>query len=55
MSADKVIQVESKSEIKDRIGRSTDRADALVMAAFEMPLILPSSKMAPSISNVTIK
>jgi len=55
MSADKMIQIESKEEIKKRIGRSTDRADALVMAAFDMPLVLPSSKMAPSISNVTIR
>lgn len=55
MSSDRVIQVESKSDIKKRIGRSTDRGDAVVMAAFDMPLVLPSSKLAPSVSNVTIR
>ena len=32
ITGDKVIQVESKDEIKKRIGRSTDAADAVVYA-----------------------
>jgi hypothetical protein len=37
IQADKMIQVESKDDIKKRLGRSTDWGDAVVQAAFEMP------------------
>lgn len=37
ISGDKVIEVESKDDIKLRLGRSTDDGDAVVMAAFEVP------------------
>jgi len=39
--SDKVVKVESKEEIFKRIGRSTDYSDALVMAAFELPIVAP--------------
>lgn len=40
---DKMIQVESKDKIKQRLGRSTDYGDSVVQAAFEMPdATLPS-------------
>ena len=40
---DKMIVVESKDDIKKRLGRSTDYGDAVVQAAFEMPdATLPS-------------
>lgn len=37
ITGDKVIEVESKDDIKLRLGRSTDDGDALVMAAFDFP------------------
>ena len=37
IAADKVIEVESKDDIKKRLGRSTDMGDALVYAAFDLP------------------
>jgi hypothetical protein len=37
ISGDKVIEVESKDDIKLRLGRSTDDGDAVVMAAFDVP------------------
>ena len=36
--AEKVLKIESKEEIFKRIGRSTDYGDALVMAAFDLPI-----------------
>jgi hypothetical protein len=41
ITGDKVISVESKKTIKVRIGRSTDYGDAVVMAAFDLPKVLP--------------
>lgn len=35
---DKVLKVESKEDVFKRIGRSTDYGDALVMAAFDLPI-----------------
>jgi hypothetical protein len=37
ISGDKMIEVESKDDIKLRLGRSTDDGDAVVMAAFDFP------------------
>jgi hypothetical protein len=37
ISGDKVISVESKDDIKKRLGRSTDDGDAVVMVAFDFP------------------
>lgn len=37
ISGEKVIEVESKDDIKKRLGRSTDYGDALVYAAFDLP------------------
>lgn len=37
ISGDKVIRVESKDDIKLRLGRSTDYGDAVVYAAFDFP------------------
>lgn len=39
---DKEIHVESKDEIHKRIGRSTDYGDALVEAAFDIPMSVPA-------------
>jgi hypothetical protein len=55
MDSDRVIEVQSKSDIKKDIGRSTDRGDALVMGAYDMPLVEVSSMIAPSISRVTYR
>lgn len=41
MSADKVIQIESKDEIKKRLGRSTDYGDGVVYADFVEHIQLP--------------
>lgn len=48
ISGDKVISVESKDDIKLRLGRSTDYGDAVVYAAFDFPppprrAVLPGS------------
>jgi hypothetical protein len=48
ISGDRLITVESKDEIKLRLGRSTDDGDALMMAIFDMPTaprrpVLPGS------------
>lgn len=48
ISGDKIITVESKDDIKLRLGRSTDYGDAVVYAAFEFPpppraVVLPGS------------
>ena len=37
ISGDKVIEVESKKDVKARLGRSPDDGDAVVMASFELP------------------
>lgn len=54
IKSDKVIQVESKSDIKLRLGRSTDLGDALVYAAFDMPR-RKAPRIAPSISNRNLR
>lgn len=48
ISGDKVISVETKEEIKKRLGRSTDDGDAVIMLMFDMPpapvrAVLPGS------------
>lgn len=48
ISGDRVIEVESKDEIKERIGRSTDAADAVVMCDFDMPGFRTGWKLAES-------
>lgn len=50
IKSDKVIFVETKEDIKERIGRSTDFGDALVYAAFDMPRRQPAV-IAPSYSR----
>jgi hypothetical protein len=46
------IQVESKQEIKKRLGRSTDRADAVILAAERVPLM---SVTMPGQSRIRLK
>lgn len=41
ISGDKVITVESKDDLKKRLGRSPDEGDALVMAMFDFPAAKP--------------
>jgi hypothetical protein len=48
--SDKVIMVESKQDIKLRLGRSTDYGDAVVYAAFDMPHRRPV-RLPPSVSQ----
>ena len=48
--SDKTVLVESKSDIKLRLGRSTDYGDALVYAAFDFPR-RKAPRIAPSISR----
>jgi hypothetical protein len=48
ISGDKTIRVESKDEIKQRIGRSTDYGDAAVMAAFDLPPAANAPPMNPN-------
>lgn len=50
ITGDKVITVESKSDIKQRLGRSTDYGDALVYAAFAPRRVRPVV-FAPSYSQ----
>jgi hypothetical protein len=38
---DRVLKIESKDDIRPRLGRSTNDADALIMAAFDLPRFLP--------------
>jgi hypothetical protein len=38
------IKIESKEDIIKRLGRSTDRADAVLLAATETPIMLPTGK-----------
>lgn len=49
ISGDKLITVESKEDIKKRIGRSTDDGDAVVMAAFDMPAMVPRAILPGSV------
>lgn len=51
ISGDKVISVESKDDIKLRLGRSPDDGDAVVMAAFDFPA-MPRKPVLPG--TVTI-
>jgi hypothetical protein len=37
IDGDKVISVETKQDIKTRLGRSTDDGDAIMMAIFDFP------------------
>lgn len=46
------IQVESKQDIKKRLGRSTDRADAVILAAERVPLM---SVTMPGQSRIRLK
>lgn len=41
ITADKLIKVEEKKDIKERLGRSTDDGDGVVMAYFDMPALPP--------------
>ena len=50
---DRVIKVESKDTIRERIGRSTDYGDAVVMAAFDPPPARRAPLVAPSTSRRT--
>lgn len=48
ITGDKLIKIEEKADIKERLGRSTDDGDGVVMAYFDMPvvaarIILPGS------------
>lgn len=52
ITGDKVIEVESKDDIKLRLGRSTDDGDAVVTAMFDMP-DLPKRAVLPG--SVIIK
>jgi hypothetical protein len=52
---DLTIQIESKDDIKKRIGRSTDYGDAAVMAAFELPAVPRGTPVAPSTSRRTFR
>ena len=45
------IQIESKDEIKKRLGRSTDCGDALVMALYEEPVSPPPVSVSSSMSR----
>lgn len=45
---DKEIRVESKDDIFDRLKRSTDFGDPVVMAAFELPVVSKRPPIAPS-------
>jgi hypothetical protein len=51
ISGDKVISVESKDDIKLRLGRSPDDGDAVVMAAFDFPA-MPRKPVLPG--SITI-
>lgn len=51
ITADKEISVEPKDDIKERIGRSTDHGDALVMAAFDLPPAPRVPVLTPSVSS----
>lgn len=37
ITQDRMVKVESKDEIRERLGRSTDMGDAMIMAAFDFP------------------
>ncbi len=52
--SDKTIFVESKADIKERIGRSTDFGDALVYAAFDAPRRRPV-RLPPSVSRGNLR
>lgn len=54
IKGDKMIHVETKHDIKLRIGRSTDFGDALVYAAFDMPR-RRAPRIAPSYSGVNLR
>lgn len=54
ITGDKVIEVESKDDIKLRIGRSTDDGDAVVMAAFDMPRLVRQVTTGASRSYSTV-
>jgi hypothetical protein len=47
ITRDKVIKVESKTDIKARLGRSTDDGDAYVMAVFDMPEVPRDPVLGP--------
>jgi len=51
IKADRTIQVESKSDIKHRLGRSTDYGDAVVYAVFDLPQ-RRAPRIAPSVSRI---
>jgi hypothetical protein len=53
IDADKMITVESKDDIKLRIGRSTDHGDAVVMADFDLPPAPRVPVLVPSVSSYT--
>lgn len=53
IDVDKVIKVESKDDIKKRIGRSTDYGDALVMAVFALPKVPRRPVIAPTFGQYT--
>lgn len=55
MDGDTVIEVETKKEIEDRIGRSTDHGDALVMAAFDLPKLNTSTMVGRTRHTVSAR
>ena len=52
---DLTIRVESKDDIKKRIGRSTDYGDAFIMAAFDFPDRPVIAPPAPSVSRQSFR
>ena len=55
ITGDKVIEVESKDDLMKRIGRSTDHGDALVMAAFDLPVQVSTGFVGGSRSYVSVR
>lgn len=54
IASDRTVLVESKEDIKERLGRSTDFGDALVMALFDIPEFAKKKQVPPTVSKVTV-
>lgn len=55
ITADRVIKVESKDDIKLRIGRSTDAGDSYVYSVFDAPPPPKRPDIVPSLSRVILR